>query len=468
MINDAIYWIWLAELTGAGSSLGVKLVNHFGSARLVYEAEIDVDAALPGFNKSEMKRTRFILSSKSTDKAEKIAEDAEKAGMRILTPSDVDFPLSLKNLRDAPLVLYVLGRLPRFNRDLFISVVGSRKMSEYGRDSAFALGYGLASGGAGVVSGMALGVDSVSMTGAIAAGGVTAAVLGCGADVVYPHEHSDLYRTVLCDGCVISEYPPGTEPAGFRFPIRNRIISGLSAATVVVEADAGSGSLITARHAAYQGRAVFAVPGRVGTPGSSGTNNLLKNGSLVATSAEDILAEYEFTFPRSVSLGACRNALRDLNVSAAAEEAVNRLRISSRGSGNYYGSGTYGGRKLPKSRSSEKKNKDAAPDSVVRLGDLADDLPAGFVRVGKKSRPAEPNRIDLDMLDEVNIKVYNLMTPDVPVTADELVMPDLPVSEIMSSMSALELAGAIEAGAGGYYLRRGSDDLTGADLDDGR
>ncbi len=459
MTDDRIYWIWLAEQTGAGSSLGVKLINRFGSARHVFEAEIGEDTEFPGFNKREIERTKRILGERSTEKAEKILKEAEEAGQRVIVPTDGDFPLSLKNLRDAPLVLYAAGRLPRFNSDLFVSAVGSRKMSDYGRDSAYALGYGLASGGACVVSGMALGVDSVAMTGALEAGGVTVAVLGSGVDVVYPREHGDLYRAVLRDGCVMSEYPPGTEPSGFRFPIRNRIISGLSVATVVVEADAGSGSLITARHAAYQGRAVFAVPGRVGTPGSYGTNGLLKNGALVATSAEDILAEYEFTFPHSVSLGACRNALRGVDVSEAAEEAVNRMRVGSRGSGNYYGKGTYGGKKLP----SAPRRKNGKPQGeTVRMGDLSDDLPAGFVRVGRKTEPQEPQRIDLDMLDEVNIRVYNLMTPDVPVTADELVRPDLPVSEVLSSMSALELAGAIEAGAGGYYLRRGSDDL-GAD-----
>ena len=457
MTNDRIYWIWLRELCGAGSSLGVKLVNRFGSARLVYEAEIGDGTDLPGFNKNEIDRARRILSSKSTDDAEKILEKAEKLGQRVLVPTDEDFPLSLKNLRDAPLALYVAGRVPRFNRDLFVSVVGSRKMSDYGRDSAYALGYGLSSGGACVVSGMALGVDSVAMAGALDAGGVTVAVLGSGVDVVYPREHADLYHAVLQDGCVMSEYPPGTEPAGFRFPVRNRIISGLSVATVVVEADQGSGSLITARHAAYQGRAVFAVPGRVGTPGSSGTNNLLKNGALVATSAEDVLAEYEFTFPHSVSLGACRNALRGVDIPDAAEQAVNRLRVGSRGAGNYYGKGTYGGKKLPAApRTGNEKPK----EERVRLGDQSEALPAGFVRVGRKEEPREPQRIDLDMLDEVNIRVYNLMTPDVPVTADELVRPDLPVSEVLSSMSALELAGAIEAGAGGYYLRRGSDDLS--------
>ncbi|MBQ6678030.1 MAG: DNA-processing protein DprA, partial [Clostridia bacterium] len=186
MTDDRIYWIWLAEQTGAGSSLGVKLVNRFGSARLVYEAEIGESTEFSGFNKREIERTKLILSEKSTEKAEKILKEAEKAGQRVLVPTDADFPLSLKNLRDAPLALYVAGRLPRFNGDLFVSAVGSRKMSEYGRDSAYAIGYGLASGGACVVSGMALGVDSVAMTGALEAGGVTVAVLGSGVDVVYP------------------------------------------------------------------------------------------------------------------------------------------------------------------------------------------------------------------------------------------------------------------------------------------
>ncbi len=462
MNNEKIYWVWLAEAVGAGSSLGVKLVNRFGSARRVYEADpSEIRDDLPGFNKSEIDRARRILSSGSTDGAERIIEAAENCGQRIVVPSDDDFPLSLKNLRDAPLALYVLGALPRFDRGLFVSVVGTRKMSDYGKVTAFSLGCGLAAGGAGVVSGMALGSDSAAMTGAIVSGGVTVAVVGCGADVIYPREHSDLYYAVLDGGCVISEYPPGTAVAGFRFPVRNRIISGLSAATVVVEAGAGSGALITARHAAYQGRAVFAVPGMVGAPGSSGTNGLLKNGALVATSAEDILAEYEFTYPHSVSLTAARQATEGVDMAALAEDSISRLHVGSRGDNNFYGRGTYGGKNPPVVN--DRKKSVGKDEKTVRLGDLAEELPPGFVRVKKAPAPSEPQRIDLDMLDEVSVRVYNLMTPDVPVTADELVRSDLPVSDVLSSLSMLELAGAIEAGAGGYYLRRGCDDLSAGD-----
>ncbi|MBQ7474583.1 MAG: DNA-processing protein DprA [Clostridia bacterium] len=141
MNNEKIYWVWFAEAVGAGSSLGVKLVNRFGSARRVYEADpSEIRDDLPGFNKSEIDRARRILSSGSTDGAERIIEAAENCGQRIVVPSDDDFPLSLKNLRDAPLALYVLGALPRFDRGLFVSVVGTRKMSDYGKVTAFSLG----------------------------------------------------------------------------------------------------------------------------------------------------------------------------------------------------------------------------------------------------------------------------------------------------------------------------------------
>ena len=471
MAGDVISWIWLAEHVGAGSSLGVKLINHYGSARRVYEATADsVNAEeMRDFNSREISRTKKILSDKSTDEAERIAKNAEKLGVRILVPSDGDFPKSLKNLRDAPLVLYTVGRLPHFNRDLFVAVVGTRKMSEYGRNSAFSFGYGLAAGGARVVSGMALGVDSVAMTGAMEAGGVTVAVFGCGPDVVYPKEHRDLYRAILRDGCAISEYPPGTPAAGFRFPVRNRIISGLCTATAVIEASFGSGSLITARYAAYQGRTVFALPGNVGSSGAAGTNALLKNGALVATGPEDILSEYEFIYPHSVNLTAARAAMSRDDLPGLAEASVRKLSVSSRGANNYYGKGTYGGAARDDSKSGggvdRAENKDG---ESVRLGDLSDDLPPGFTRVKRPDLPEEPKRIDLDMRDEVNVRVYNLMTPDVPVTADELVGGGLSVSDVLSSMSVLELAGAIEAGAGGYYLRRGSDDLSwpGSDGDD--
>lgn len=467
MIDDRVYWIWLAQRAGQGSRTAVSLVNAFGSAEKVYRASENDIASLRelGLSEREIKRAEDILSDRSLDEAQRIAEKCAELGQRVIVPGDRDFPRSLAVLRDAPMVLYVMGRLPDFNRDLCISVVGTRAMTDVGRRNSYAIGYGLAAGGASVVSGMALGCDGMALCGAISAGGRCVAVLGGGADVVYPRDHRNLYDTILRRGAVISEYPPGSRPERYHFPVRNRLISGLSAGSVIIEADAKSGALITARHAIYQGRSVFALPGRIGEPGADGTNNLIKLGAFAATSSEDILAEFEFLYPHSVRMRSLRKAMSAIEPESASEEAMARLRISSRDSEKYYGKGTYGGKRSWFSPS-DKRRKNAT-DADVKLGGAlersADDgRDASQQRKTERSasEPALPKRIELDLLDEVNIKVYNMMKADVPMIPDELVTDGLSVSDVLSSLSMLELAGAVESGAGGYFLRRSSDDIS--------
>lgn len=493
MRDYRIYWIWLAESAGHGSVIAVKLVNAFGNASAVYAATAeDVERVCSDImSKREMTQAKKILSDKNMDEADRIFESAVSLGQRIIVPTDEDYPRSLAALRNAPLVLYVMGELPKWNRDLCISVVGTRTMSDSGRRNSYSIGYGLASGGSIVVSGMALGCDGMALCGAIGAGGKTVAVLGGGVDVVYPKDHRELYNTILKNGAVISEYPPGTEPRGYHFPIRNRIISGLSAGSVIVEADSKSGALITARHAICQGRNVFAVPGEVGLPGSEGTNSLIKNGAFVVTSAEDVLAEYEFIYPHSVSMKSYHRAMRNFEADASSEEAMARLRITAKGGKNYYGVSAYGGKsggfnktetvkKAPSPKRRDKKN----ADSSVTLGRPAEEIKvklqslssAEAEKTEKKAKKTpvketnhvetvqtEPavreNRIDIDLLDEVNIRVYNRMIPDVPMIPDELVTDGLSVSDVLSSLSLLELAGAVESHPGGYFLRASADDI---------
>ncbi len=477
-MDHRVYWIWLAESVGQGSVLAVKLINVFGNAASVYSAGAEDIASLKdsGFSAREITSLKKLLENKSTAEAEEILAKAESLGQRVLVPTDEDFPRSLFSLRNAPLVLYVVGKLPKLNRELCVSVVGTRKMSDSGRRASFAIGYGLAAGGAVVVSGMALGCDGAALCGAIEAGGRTVAVLGGGADVVYPKDHATLYNTIVKNGAVISEYPPETESKGHHFPMRNRIISGLSAGSVIVEADERSGALITARHAINQGRNVFAVPGDVSSPGSVGPNELLKTGAFVATCAEDVLSEYEFLYPRQISLRACQRAIRNLDIDAASEECLLKLRISSRGGKNFYGSGAYGGKKQAvegavkkKTRTTVKRADKKNAARSVSLGDLAT---VDVVKVAPKptAEAYEPavkaerlverdNRIELDLLDELNIKVYNMMKPDVPMIADELVRPDVSVSDVLSSLSMLELAGAVESYPGGYFLRLSQEEL---------
>jgi len=465
MKDYRLYWIWLAESAGYGSKTAASLVNVFGNAAAVYMADAaELDTRAHGMNARELAKAKRILADKDLSTAERILEDVTRLGQRVIVPTDADYPKSLRALRDAPMVLYVLGNLPRLNDEPSVAVVGTRTMSDSGRRNAYGIGYGLAAAGVVVVSGMALGIDGMAQCGAISAGGVTVAVLGGGVDVIYPRDHENLYNTILRRGAVISEYPPSTRPAGYNFPKRNRIISGITAGTVVVEADAKSGALITARHAIYQGRHLFAVPGDVSSVGAEGTNSLIKNGAVMTTCAEDVLSEYEFLYPHSISMKAYFRAMRGLELEESSAEAMARLRITGRDGDKQYGKGSFGGKskrtdkkvppKAPKVKSSDKKR----AEKEVSFG------PEVAPTVTEADTTVVPStvhqRIELDLLDEVNIKVYNLMKPDVPMIPDELVRAELPISEVLSSLSMLELAGAVESGAGGYFLRRSSDDIS--------
>jgi DNA processing protein len=214
----------------------------------------------------------------------------KEIGGTIITLKDETYPERLKTIYDPPPLLYVRGELKK--EDAFaISIVGSRKTSPYGRRITEKVSQDLARHGVTIVSGMARGIDSVAHWGAISGGGRTIAVLGCGVDVIYPRENRNLFGQIIDHGAILSEFPMGSPPEGGHFPKRNRIISGLSLGVVVVQADAGSGSLITAGYALEQGREVFAMPGNVGAEGSRGTNQLIKDGAKLVESSEDILEE---------------------------------------------------------------------------------------------------------------------------------------------------------------------------------
>ena len=274
--------MWLSAMAGPGSRSALDLVRDFEDAEGVYKAkasEIEKKGSVTD------KRVLSRLDYKDLSETENILEWCDKNGVRVMIPTDPDYPDGFKVLQDAPMALYMLGNLPDVENTLCCAVVGTRKMSEYGKTTAYNIGSGLADGGACIVSGLALGIDGMAMAGAIEAGGKTVAVLGCGIDIVYPKEHEKLLMKVMENGAVITEYAPGVSPKGFHFPVRNRLISGLCQAVCVVEGNMRSGSLITARHALYQGRTLFSVPGRIGEEGSEGTNLLLRQGAIAATSA---------------------------------------------------------------------------------------------------------------------------------------------------------------------------------------
>jgi len=264
-----------------GSRLRIVEQLRRGGPDLTLESVIDAvsDAPPPANLPSQLRRLAATALA-----------SARRLGIAAVPWGEVSYPVLLAPIPDPPLVLWMRGDPSAFDQPS-VAIVGSRAATPYGLEAASRLAGDLAAAGALVVSGLARGVDSAAHRGALAAGGRTAAVLGSGVDVVYPPEHGGLCEAVAADGVVLSEWPPGTEPLPFHFPARNRIISGLSLAVVVVEAAEKSGSLITAGCALEQGRAVMAVPGNILSGRHRGCHALIRDGAAVVESAEDILAE---------------------------------------------------------------------------------------------------------------------------------------------------------------------------------
>ena len=288
-MDSRAWWVWLQHGLGAGSSKPQRIFESYASIENFYRAGEEGWRLEGYFTAREIQR----FKSYSLTQAQAQIEYAEKLGQRILTPDMNTYPQCLGQLRNYPCVLYMKGTLPPVDFMLSIAVVGTRRATKSGRTIAHAMGYELARAGAIVVSGGALGIDTQAHRGAVEAGGRSVCVLGCGIDADYLLANASLRQAVSLDGALISEYPPGTQAMASNFPIRNRIISGLCDATVVVEAASKSGSLITANDALDQGRDVFAVPGNVQSTMSKGTNRLIQEGCTPATCTRDILQPYE-------------------------------------------------------------------------------------------------------------------------------------------------------------------------------
>lgn len=318
--EEKTLWIWLSlSCTPASLTFG-KLLAAFDTPRAIYEASEDEIAAVIG------RRTRDLsaLCQKDLSEASRILNFCEKHGVGLLPYGASEYPSALKEIYAPPVLLYYRGVLPDFEKRFFAAVVGSRRMSEYGKRSAFHISMDLARAGAVVVSGMALGIDGVALAGALSADAVTLAVIGSGIDVCYPPEHRTLAREIVKRGAVLTEYPPGSPPNHYHFPARNRIIAGLSAATLVIEGEEKSGSLITARHAKTEGKAVYALPGNVDCESSGVTNLLLKDGARVLTSADDVIRDFEYLYPGELDPFRLSEP-----ISVRTEEVLRRFSVSS-------------------------------------------------------------------------------------------------------------------------------------------
>ncbi|HYF95588.1 MAG TPA: DNA-processing protein DprA [Symbiobacteriaceae bacterium] len=293
-MDGALVWLILARAPGVGRIRLAKLMNAYPDPADAWRARSWDLMAVEGWSRQTAEALVAVRgSTEARREAEAEWENAKAAGLKLVAMSDADYPVRLRYTVDPPPYFYQAGPWLPDARPV-IAIVGTRKPTSYGLAVAERFGRDLARLGAVVVSGMARGIDCAAHRGALEAGGSTVAVLGGGADVCYPREAGPIYRAIRDTGAVISEQPPGAEPRSEFFPERNRIISGLAHGIVVVEAGEKSGTLITVAQAISQGRDVFAVPGPITSPMSVGPHALLRDGAVLATSAEQILEELGF------------------------------------------------------------------------------------------------------------------------------------------------------------------------------
>lgn len=284
MGDEVKYWVGFNRVPGIGPARMRRLLEAFGTAENAWNAS-KVDFAALGFPANVLED--FLRTRDGTDLDEEITK-LRTLNVNVLTWQDVRYPGRLIELDSSPPVLYEWGRIEPVDR-YSVAIVGTRRKSPYGETVAREISQGLAANGITVVSGLARGIDGIAHRGAMDSGGRTLAVLGSGIDRIYPPEHRKLAQQISENGAIISEYSIGTAPEARNFPPRNRIISGLSMAVIVIEAGRSSGALITANFAAEQGREVFAVPGSIHSRASRGTNRLIRNGAIPYLSLNDVL-----------------------------------------------------------------------------------------------------------------------------------------------------------------------------------
>lgn len=436
-MKDRLFEIWFSLRCGVQNKEFQYLLEACGSPYELYKAD---ESELERFPCSRSLKAR--LADKSLKEASRISEYCKQNRIRLLFWQDEDYPLSLRSIQDPPVLLYCKGNLPDLSRRLCISVVGTRSMSEYGKRIAYKIGYELGAAGAVVVSGMALGNDGVAAAGTILAGGSTVAVLGSGIDIPYPREHGKLFSEIVAHGAILTEFAPGTPPEGRNFPIRNRIISGLSQGTVVVEGDLKSGAMITARNAILQGREIYAFPGNVGETNSAGTNQLISDGAAITLGARDILENYTYLYRDQ--LDTVKLALAEKR-SEPDEEGLIRLGVCTR-------------TEKPKEQSvasaeegsKERGRRSAVPSQPPRSRDKRESAPPP---------PSVPARGDaseraLKSLTDTQRRIFEILPLDHAVPIDYLTREGFTVGEIMAAMTVLEIKGLTVTLPGGLYSRK--------------
>ena len=445
--KDTLYWIWLSEALGAGSSAFRRLISLYDTPFDIFRAEENEIDQVPNLTE----RVKLALCDKSLQRATEILDQCEKEGIGILCYDEDAYPRVLREIQKPPMILYYRGILPDFNRSLCVGIVGTRSMSAYGLRQAYKMSYELASAGALVISGMAKGIDGVAAAAALKADGTTVAVLGCGVDVVYPTHHRNLSQEIARTGVILSEYAPGSRPNNYHFPMRNRIISGLSQATVVVEAGIGSGSLITAKDAILQGRDVFAIPANVGSKGADGTNGLLRDGARMALSAEDILAPYQYTYAESLTLEKyeASKSLESIDLSHLAELGVIALSNDASGEAKMdLNPAPVAKEKKPTHKRATSQKPAKAEESTSQPIQKREEPTSASV-----TPPKAMSEATLATLTPAQKTILEAIPDDGTLSTDAIFGLEHPHADLMAALTMLEIMGLVQKLPGSLYKK---------------
>ena len=430
--ENILYWLWLSEKCAIATKDFRSLAERFEDPFELYRLETEEIEHIEGISE----RLKNKLSDKSLENAYSTLKYCKDNKVNIISYRDERYPKRLKDIENPPVLLYVLGELPDFDKRLCIGVVGTRSMSDYGKEAAFRISYELAAADAVIVSGMALGIDAVSAAGALEAGGVTVAVLGCGIARTYPKEHVKLKKAILKRGAVISEYPPFEAPNAFNFPKRNRIISGLSGGVVIVEGPERSGALITAAKAISQGRELFALPGNVDSVNAEGPNELIKSGANVVLSSEDVIDHYDFLYHDVINYREYSKAKKSF---AYSDRMLKKYGIGAA----YF----------------KKKEEQGAMTDVPEVmfvnndGFEAKDSSAEKL-AGEQTERRDDSAKLLEGLDDTSKKVFELLPIDKSVSPDALTAHGMDIGEVITALTMLEISGLISSLPGGLYIRK--------------
>jgi DNA processing protein len=449
--SEQTYWLWLSLKLNNQNTVFQRLLDAFGgSPRNIYDANEDELRGASVLNEMQIN----ALLNKDLSEAISILDYCKGNRVGIVNYGDSIYPESLRSMKNPPILLYYMGNLPNLNNKLCVSLVGTRKMTEYGMRSGYKIAYELASAGVVVVSGMALGIDSVAHAGAIGGRGTTVAVLGCGIDVVYPKQHRKLRKYICENGAVLTAYHPGTPAYKSNFPERNAIISALSEGTLVIEAPVRSGSLITADYAAQQSRTVYALPGSIEEPMSEGPNHLIKNGALAITCARDILQYYFENHSRLVDPVKLRQGELSSDYD---QDVLVQLGISADCCGK-------GPKETPKAllkklndelSNNAEQNSDYYTVPKIKKIDLAkkenDDIGVQDIVSEQYSKVDEGI---LASLTNDQRGIFDEIPCDKPISPDVLVKCGYSIGTVMATLTILEIKGLISSLPGGMYIRK--------------